>query len=131
MHCISRRVMIHKKQVTKFNSFAELWKIPVFLKFKHTLRAAHLFHISTKSPNYYQYAHKSKVPGLCPGHILRTPPSEKLKIHPKIGACGGLLFNSSYKCRVQVVESKKINIKTWEYNEDIRDFSPKLIMKSI
>ena len=33
------------------------------------LRAAPLFHMSTKSPNYCQYAHKYKVPGLCPGHI--------------------------------------------------------------
>ena len=45
-----------EKKFTKFNSFAELLKI--FLKYKYILRAAPLFHISTKSPNYCQYAHK-------------------------------------------------------------------------
>ena len=65
---IQRRVIFQKKEnVTKFNSFAELLKI--FLKFQYILRAAPLFHISTKSPNCCQYAHKQKVPGLRPGHI--------------------------------------------------------------
>ena len=43
--------------------------------------------------------------------FLRASPSENLEIHPKIGACGGLLFNSPYRYKVQVVESKKISIK--------------------
>ena len=42
--------------------------------------------------------------------FLRAPPSKNFKMHPKIGACGGLPFNSSYRCRVQGVESKTINI---------------------
>ena len=43
--------------------------------------------------------------------FLRALPSKNLKIHPKIGACGGLLVNSSYRYKVQVAESKRINIK--------------------
>ena len=42
--------------------------------------------------------------------FLRDPPSENLKIHPKIGACGGIPLNSSYRYRVKIVESKKIDI---------------------
>ena len=30
-----------------------------------------------------------------------------------------------------IVEAKKLNIRTWRYNEDIYDFSLKIISKSI
>merc|ERR1712035_136758 len=49
--------------------------------------------------------------------FLRASPSKSLRIHPKIGACGGLLCNLPYKVLSQLVKVRKTDKLIREYNE--------------
>ena len=49
--------------------------------------------------------------------FLRASPSKNLRIHPKIGACGGLLCNLPYKVLSQLVKVRKTDKLIRGYNE--------------